>query len=570
MSLRSPRGHGFMPIDSNTMDDIPLNKMRSNASTIGVGARRPDQTAAHATDMDGPGEKPANAAKPGLAGRRRVQKDLKRSGSNLSEPPELKFMGRVYRKITGYSPLTKYGVIILPVAAVLAAPLAALPLTGNMDKDRVRLGGKEGSGISLFWLFVWLEISWFSIWAVRCTPSLLPLCPADNTRQGKLVAHLLPPIFMFFSGVVSSGTRKYATVIRALEIPLSLFFWGLASWLSFKFMFTDDSIEWVNVVKRILLSLFLSSAVMLGEKAFVQLISISYHQRSFANRIHDSKHEIALLGLMFETSRTMFPMHGPTFSEEDLVINDSIDMLLTGGNLKFTAAKPMRLVGKAGRLGDKLTSVVGNLASEITGKKIFNPNAAHSVVIQALEKVRSSEALARRIWMSFVAIDSDTLSQQDIIDVLGPAQREEAEECFNTIDADQNGDISIDEMVRKVVEIGKERKAIASSMKDIGQALRVFDKVLLFVVLIIVIIIFCKFSLECGECIYLTFDSGCFPEQLHCHPHHGRNHASLAVLCLCRHDPRVFGLLHLPLCQASLRRWRPRRYSGPREAADDC
>lgn len=318
------------------------------------------------------------------------------------------------------------------------------------------------------------------------------------------MAHLLPPIFMFFSGVVSSGTRKYATVIRALEIPLSLFFWGLASWLSFKFMFTDDSIEWVNVVKRILLSLFLSSAVMLGEKAFVQLISISYHQRSFANRIHDSKHEIALLGLMFETSRTMFPMHGPTFSEEDLVINDSIDMLLTGGNLKFTAAKPMRLVGKAGRLGDKLTSVVGNLASEITGKKIFNPNAAHSVVIQALEKVRSSEALARRIWMSFVAIDSDTLSQQDIIDVLGPAQREEAEECFNTIDADQNGDISIDEMVRKVVEIGKERKAIASSMKDIGQALRVFDKVLLFVVLIIVIIIFCKLSLECGECIYLA------------------------------------------------------------------
>lgn len=182
MSLRSPRGHGFMPIDSNTMDDIPLNKMRSNASTIGGGARRPDQTAAsHAIDMDGPGEKPADAAKPGLAGRRRVQKELKRSGSNLSEPPELKFMGRFYRKITGYSPLTKYAVIILPVAVVLAAPLAALPVTGNMDKDRVRLGGKEGSRISLFWLFVWFEISWFSIWIVRCAPSWLHRFSADNT-----------------------------------------------------------------------------------------------------------------------------------------------------------------------------------------------------------------------------------------------------------------------------------------------------------------------------------------------------------------------------------------------------
>jgi len=73
---------------------------------------------------------------------------------------------------------------------------------------------------------------------------------------------------------------------------------------------------------------------------------------------------------------------------------------------------------------------------------------------------------------------------------MGPAHREEAEECFSAIDADQNGDISLEEMVRKVVEIGKERKAIANSMKDISQALTVFDKILLFVVTIIVIIIF--------------------------------------------------------------------------------
>ena len=297
---------------------------------------------------------------------------------------------------------------------------------------------------------------------------------------------------MFFCGVVSTGTRKYATVIRALEIPLSLFFWGLASWLVFKFMFTVDIVEWVNTVKRILLSLFLSSAVLLGEKAIVQLISISYHQRSFANRIHDSKHEIHLLGLMFEYSRSLVPMFSETFKDEDDVINDSIDQKLNGGNV--ASAAPLRLVGKAGRLGDKLTTVVGNIASEITGKKIFNPMASHSIVLEALEKVRSSEALAKRIWMSFVPEGSATLMREDIEDVMGASHKEEAEECFNAIDADQNGDISLDEMIRKVVEIGKERKAISSSMKDISQALRVFDKVLLFVVLIIVIIIFCKFA----------------------------------------------------------------------------
>jgi len=188
-------------------------------------------------------------------------------------------------------------------------------------------------------------------------------------------------------------------------------------------------------------------------------------------------------------------MYCPEFSEEDYIINDSIDMILTGGKSGKGGGTitPMRIVGDVGRLGDKITSVFGNIASEITGKQVFNPNSAHSIVVEALEKVRSSEALARRIWMSFVVEGHDSLSLEDIAEVLGPAHREEAEECFNAIDADQNGDISLDEMIRKVVETGKERKAISNSMKDISQALTVFDKVLLFVVTIIVIIIFRKY-----------------------------------------------------------------------------
>jgi len=463
---------GFMPIatsNTNDMQEIPLTQIRSNASSTG-GARKADQTLS-GMDMEKSG---LFQQADGPAGRRRIQRDLKRAGSNMSQEESLTVMGRLYNKIIGFSVVTRYLVYVVPVALLLAIPLVILPFTGDMNKDRVSLGGQDNA-TSLFNLFLWVEISWLSLWV------------------GKVVAHLLPPIFMFFCGVVSSGTRKYATVLRALEIPLSLFFWGLASWLVFKFMFTDDRIQWIDTIKRILLSLFISSAVLLGEKAIVQLISISYHQRSFANRIHDSKREVMLLGLMYEASRTLFPMYCPEFSEEDYIINDSIDMMLTGGKAKAKqggSVTPMRLVGDVGRLGDKITSVFGNIASEITGKQVFNPNSAHSIVVEALEKVRSSEAMARRIWMSFVVEGKDSLSLEDIVEVMGPAHQEEAEECFNAIDADQNGDISLEEMVRKVVEIGKERKAIASSMKDISQALTVFDKVLLFVVTIIVVIIF--------------------------------------------------------------------------------
>ncbi|KAK3298043.1 Mechanosensitive ion channel-domain-containing protein [Chaetomium fimeti] len=469
MSLRSPRSphnRGFLPITGEStateMQDIPLRTIKSNASS--TGSRR-----VNTERMD---EKHAlfDKAVGGPAGRRRIRNDLQRSGSSgSSEDASLNALGRFYQKVVGFSAIMRYLVYIIPVALLLAVPIIVLPLTG--DKDRIRLG--SGQRHSLFLLFLWIEISWLTLWA------------------GKLVAHTLPYVFMFLSGVVSSGTKKYATVIRALEIPLSLFFWGLASWLSFKFMWDGADRQWSTVIVRILLSLFISSAVLLGEKFLVQLISISYHQRSFANRIQDSKRDIFLLGLMYEASRTLFPMYCPEFADEDLIIADSIEVMLARakGNGKQGPAA-MRIVGDVGRFGGKITSVFGNIASEITGKQVFNPNSAHSVVLEALERVRSSEAMARRLWMSFVVEGQDALSLDDIIEVMGPAHREEATECFNAIDADQNGDISLDEMIRKIVEIGKERKAIGHSMKDIGQALAVFDRVLLFVVLIIVIIIF--------------------------------------------------------------------------------
>lgn len=479
------------------MQGIPLAQIKSQASS--TGARRANQ--ALASGFDG-SQSPPSTEKHGLfqAGRRRAKKPDPpgRTKSFGSDEFSLNAMGRIYNKVIGFSVITRYLVYIVPVAILLAIPLIVLPLTGHSD-DPVGRGDATGTddngttylkGPSMFHLFLWIELAWLTLWA------------------GKTIAHLLPPVFMFVCGVVSSGTRKYALVLRALEIPLSLFIWALATWLVFKNLFNSnyDSVGWVDTMKRILGSLFVSSAVFLGEKTIVQLISVTYHQRSFANRIKDCKREVFLIGLLYDASRTLFPMYCQEFAEEDYIINDSIEMMLGGKKgRKGGAGTPMRLIGNVGRIGDKVTSVFGNLASEITGKQVFNPNSAHSIVVEALEKVRTSEALAKRVWMSFVIEGNDSLYAEDIVEVLGPLHREDAEECFAAIDADGNGDISLDEMIRKVVEISRERKAIANSMKDISQALAVFDKILLFVVLLIVIFIFRKFYSDLGLSIVLTW-----------------------------------------------------------------
>lgn len=487
--------------------DIPLTKFPTASS---VGARKHNQggvsldaVRSSSQQVDHPSDEKHGIFhhhSSRLAGRRRIKKEDTATGgisrSSTDSEVALNFMGKLYTRIINTSIVTRYLIYVIPVAFLLAIPLVILPLTDNTKTiplghytDTTTSPSTTVDGPPLFHLFIWLESTWAGLWAA------------------KLVAHLVPAAFMFFCGVVSSGTRKYATVLRALEIPLSLFFWGLEAWLTFKFLFSNSNFQWIYVIKNILGSLFVSSAIFLIEKAFVQLISITYHQRSFANRIAASKHEIYLLGLMYEASRTLFPMYCREFANEDYIINDSIEAMLSskwrGGSKNVnntgkphgrkSSVAPVRIIGNVGRIGDKVTSIFGNLASEITGKQVFNPNSAHSIVVEALEKARSSEAMARRIWMSFVVEDSDSLSLDDFEEVLGPAHKAEAEECFLAIDADGNGDISLEEMVRKVVEIGKERKAISNSMKDISQALAVFDQVLLFVVLLITIFIFLAF-----------------------------------------------------------------------------
>ncbi|KAI5462236.1 Mechanosensitive ion channel-domain-containing protein [Mariannaea sp. PMI_226] len=479
----SPRNSGFIQLGggghSHEMSEgIQLTTVKSNVSmkSTNTGHRKagPGTNSFDVTSEENEDEKGAHR------GRRRKLGDRNLTRTDTGDDSSsLNAMGRLYNKIVGFSVITRYLVYVVPVGLMLAVPLIVLPVTGHKDTPRV---GKSVDGTeapSLFKLFLWIEIMWLSLWIA------------------KVVAFFLPSVFIFFTGVVSPGTRKYAQVIRNLILPLSFFFWALASYVTYINLYRAqrDNISWCQTMSRVLGALFVSSAVFLAEKAIVQLIGISYHQRSFANRIKASKREIHLLGLLYDASRTLFPMYCPEFADEDHVINDSIQMMIRGkkGHKRLGSTAPMKIIGDVGRIGDKLTSVVGNVASEITGKEVFNPNSAHSIVLEALEKTKSSEALARRIWMSFVVEGHDSLFVDDFQEVLGPAYKKEAEEAFYAIDNDENGDISLEEMILKVVEMGQERKAIAEGMKDIGQALQVFDQILLFFVMLLVILIFLLF-----------------------------------------------------------------------------
>ncbi|KAL8791099.1 MAG: hypothetical protein Q9213_000306 [Squamulea squamosa] len=437
------------------------------------------------------------------AGRRRKLKGNERGKmGDDGEEDTLTQMGKIYDKILNFSIVTRYFLYVLPLALIIAIPI----IIGATASPKASLGG-----VRIVWFFSWVEIVWLSLWV------------------SKLFAKTLPWIFQFLCGIVSSGTRKYMLVLKALEIPFSLVGWALASLATFIPIMTrnptqrsqQDDINnrttttttsalaasvtagafsnlsaafdpkskngteikhWESIVNKILAALLVASLVFLLEKLIIQLISIGYHRKQFNAKIRESKHNIYLLSLLYDASRALFPAYCNEFAEEDYIINDSFelgDSSKGSGHQRSGSATPMRLLHNVGRFGDKVTSVFGNIAHEVTGKQVFNPGSAHSVVVEALEKNRSSEALAKRLWMSFVVEGKEALFEEDIVEVLGEDHHAEAEECFACLDRDSNGDVSLDEMILTVCEFGRERHSIANSLHDVDQAINVLDGLLL-------------------------------------------------------------------------------------------
>jgi hypothetical protein len=304
---------------------------------------------------------------------------------------------------------------------------------------------------------------------------------------------------------------------------------------------------------------------LLAERVLIQLISINYHRKQFDGKIKDSKRNIKLLSLLYEASAALFPAYCPEFAEEDYLIQDPLQIGM--GSKKGTAharsgsTTPMRLLQDVGRFGDKVTSAFGHVAHEITGKKVFNPNSAHSIVIGALEKNRSAEALAKRLWMSFVVEGKNELSQEDIVEVLGDERHVEAEECFSALDRDGNGDISLDEMILTVTEFGRERKSIATSMHDVDQAINVLDRLLSTVVFIVCIFVFSKSYIPLMTSITCLLENSCSAQlKLRHHSGHLGDCTSVPLFCVCSHLSRSSRLLHLSFRQAPFRHRRPHRY----------
>ena len=383
----------------------------------------------------------------------------KASGFRPPEHPEGNF-AKAFKRVHDSNFLVRYFMYIVPLVIIILIPL----LLGGMVFKRATVGG-----VRLLWFCVWLEIVWLTLWG------------------GRILAKSLPWPVGLVSSIFTNNSKKWRDMCKQLELPATLFFWLLAVLISFLPVMIHHHLEgglvtkpWEVAMNKVIISLFTGATLNFGEKIIIQLIAISFHLRTYADRIEINKFQIGSLTKLYLYSKEKIAMEDSDFEER------------TPSGPGSGARTPMQLLNEAqkktqsvfGKVGD----VAGKVAGDFTGKAVTKSTHPRQLVLTLLNSPPSSQVLARRLYRTFVREDADTVVAEDLKHAFD--NDEEAESAFTMFDKDMNGDISMAELEAVCVDIGKERKSITASLKDLDSVVAKLDAILLFFVLIITILVF--------------------------------------------------------------------------------
>ena len=270
---------------------------------------------------------------------------------------------------------------------------------------------------------------------------------------------------------------------KQLEIPATIFFWWLGIEISFLPTMTNHHTNgnngirpWEATMNKIIASIFIGTTLNFVEKVVIQLIAISFHLRTYSDRIEINKFQIGSLTKLYQYSKQKIAMADSEFEDD-------------GPSKPASGARtPAQYLDKAQKNArgalNAVTDVAGKVAMDFTGKSVLKSTHPQQVVLTLLNTTKGSQVLARRLYRTFVRDGEETVSSDDLKNAFD--NDEEADAAFTMFDKDMNGDISMEELE----EIGRERKSITASLKDLDSVVSKLDSVLFFIVVIITLLVF--------------------------------------------------------------------------------
>ena len=375
------------------------------------------------------------------------------------EHPSTK-VAKFFKYIHESSFVIRYFTYIAPVTALLLIPVLIGALTNPGQNANV-------GGVELLWFGVWLEIVWLTLWA------------------GRIIAKLIPFPLGLISSLFTNNSKKWRDLGKQLEIPATLFFWWLAIEVSFLPTMTNHHIggrkatkHWEIVMNKVIIAIFVGAILNFIEKIIIQLIAISFHLRTYQDRIEINKFQIGSLTKLYVYSKEKMEVEDAEFEEKP-------SGQASGARTPaIYAQQATHAVNKAfAKVGD----VAGTVAGDFTGRKVAKSSHPSQVVLNLLNSTPGSQVLARRLYRTFAQEGREVVYADDLKNAF--ENGEEADAAFSMFDKDMNGDISMEELEAVCVEIGRERKAITASLKDLDSVVSKLDDVLFFIVCVVALLV---------------------------------------------------------------------------------
>lgn len=140
---------------------------------------------------------------------------------------------------------------------------------------------------------------------------------------------------------------------------------------------------WGNRANTVLLCCFIAMILNLVGKIIIQLIAISFHQRTYEDRIELNKFQIRSLAKLYTYSKQF---------EKEKDLDEKRDLNLASG-----ARTPLVVLqqAKAGaqRTFNRVGDVMGRVAGDFTGKEISSSKSPQQVVLMLLYTTEGSQAV---------------------------------------------------------------------------------------------------------------------------------------------------------------------------------
>jgi hypothetical protein len=187
--------------------------------------------------------------------------------------------------------------------------------------------------------------------------------------------------FVALSRCVLSFLTHYRNVVTEFKHLcnryVALFLWCLTIWVSFAPLVyskqdstvSRNNLKIIQLIQKLLVASFICAGILLFEKFAIQWIASKFHELSYEGRISDQKFAVKVLVILYRNSSDI-PERSDTLGDAQV----SKTQELGASRIFEQALKGVRLAART------TTTVFGNVASEIAGTSVLQPNSPSAIV----------------------------------------------------------------------------------------------------------------------------------------------------------------------------------------------